>query len=106
MSYSRKLELETIRKMILIYCGDVHSGDKKHLCPQCRELYQYASERMDRCIYGDHKPVCSQCPIHCYKPAMREAVKEVMRYSGPRMIWRSPLLTLRYMYRKKFRSNP
>lgn len=104
MSYSRKLELETIRKMILIYCGDMHGGDKKHLCPQCQELFQYACERMDRCIYGDNKPVCSQCPVHCYKPAMREAVRKVMRYSGPRMMWNSPLLTLRYMYRKKFRS--
>ncbi|MCK5227056.1 MAG: nitrous oxide-stimulated promoter family protein, partial [Desulfobulbaceae bacterium] len=37
---------------------------------------------------------CGNCPIHCYKPKMRKKVREVMRYAGPRMIWRHPFLAL------------
>jgi hypothetical protein len=36
---------------------------------------------------------------------MRERTTEVMRYSGPKMPWKSPVLSLRYMYRKRFKSN-
>jgi hypothetical protein len=32
--------------------------------------------------------------IHCYKPAMREKIKNVMRYSGPRVTFRHPILAL------------
>ena len=106
MAFSRRLELETMHKMLLIHCRDVHGTTKKELCPQCLAMFKYAQERMDKCVYGDNKPVCSQCPVHCYKPAMREAVKKVMRYSGPRMMWHSPILTVRYIYRKNFKNKP
>lgn len=104
MAFSRKLELDTIKKMILLYCQAQHVGFPKQLCPECRKLYTYAEQRMDKCVYGDNKPVCSECPVHCYKPAMREEVKKVMRYAGPRMMWHSPILAVRYMYRKKYKS--
>lgn len=104
MAFSRRLEMDTIQKMLLVYCRDVHSGDKQEICSQCLELFKYAQERMDKCVYGDNKPVCSECPVHCYKPAMREEVRKVMRYAGPRMIWYSPILAVRYMYRKKYKS--
>jgi hypothetical protein len=29
---------------------------------------------------------------------MREKVKQVMRYAGPRMLWRHPLLTLGHLW--------
>ena len=106
MAYSRRLELETIKKMIMIYCRATHGGKKSELCDECSDLLLYAERRMDKCVYGEDKPVCSQCPIHCYKPAMREAVREVMRYSGPRMLGRSPVLTVRYMFRKRFKPPP
>jgi predicted amidophosphoribosyltransferase len=104
MAYSRKLELDTIRKMLLIHCRDMHEGDKYELCPECKKMLDYAERRMDKCFYGDDKPVCSQCPVHCYKPEMREKIKKVMRYSGPRMLRHSPILSIRYIFRKRFKS--
>ena len=52
---------------------------------------------------GETKLACAKCPIHCYQPEVREKVKAVMRYAGPRMIWRHPILALRHWldaYRK------
>jgi len=105
VAFSRKLELDTIKKMISLYCQAKHGGSDQELCPECSKLCTYAKQRMDKCVYGDNKPVCSQCPVHCYKPAMREEVKKVMRYAGPRIMWHSPILTARYMYRKRFKSS-
>jgi hypothetical protein len=104
MAFSRRLELETINKMLAIYCHDIHRSKWEQLCPECQQLLNYAGHRLEKCPYGENKPVCSQCPIHCYKPEQRAAVKRVMGYSGPRMLWRNPMLTIRYMYRKKFKS--
>jgi len=34
----------------------------------------------------DPKPFCSHCDTHCYAPEMRERMREVMRYAGPRSL--------------------
>lgn len=86
-------ERRTVRAMIEIYCRG-HHGRLPSLCPQCQELWDYASRRLTLCRFGEDKPTCAKCPIHCYKPAMRDQIKAVMRYSGPRMLWRHPLLAL------------
>ncbi len=78
--------------MIEIYCRGTHQS-KDSLCLECQQLLQYAMQRVDRCPYGDNKPTCARCPIHCYAPAMRERIRQVMRYSGPRMLLRHPVLT-------------
>jgi hypothetical protein len=104
MDFSRRLEIKTVQKMIMMYCNKMH--DKKNeLCTDCLDLLNYAEQRIDKCIYGDNKPVCSKCRVHCYKPEMRKKIKIVMKYSGPRMLLRSPILSLRYSYRKIFKSN-
>ncbi|MDD4200951.1 MAG: nitrous oxide-stimulated promoter family protein [Eubacteriales bacterium] len=105
MAFSRHLEIKTIQKMIMMYCHDQHNTKKDELCYNCMKLFKYAEQRIDKCFYGDNKPVCSKCTVHCYKPEMRARIKEVMQYSGPRMMWKSPILSLRYMYRKTFKSN-
>jgi len=105
MAFSRRLEKETIQKMIMIYCKEMHGTKNNELCSECSNLFNYAKQRIDKCFYGDRKPVCSKCKVHCYKPEMRNRIKEVMRYSGPRMLLKSPVLSLRYMYRKRFKSN-
>ncbi len=79
-----------MRAMVRIYCRAHHGGDK--LCAECSELLEYAFCRLDRCPFGAEKPTCANCPIHCYKPAMRDRVKVVMRYAGPRMTLRHPIL--------------
>src|SRR5512145_3194059 len=89
----RRLERErrTIRAMIGIYCLDHHGTSK--LCPNCVELLTYATERIEKRTFQTQKPICSICSVHCYKPAMRERVRHVMRYAGPRMVIRHPVLT-------------
>jgi len=105
MAFSRSLESQTVNKMIQIYCQAMHGSKKNQLCSECQELSDYAAERINKCPFKDKKPVCSVCPVHCYKPAMRDRIRQVMGYSGPKMIYKSPVLAIRYLYRKKFKSN-
>ena len=86
-------EKRTIRAMVRIYCR-AHHGTSSDLCQACGELLNYAMCRLDRCPFGADKTTCVQCPIHCYKPAVRQQVQTVMRYAGPRMILRHPILAL------------
>ena len=81
--------------MIAIYCR-AHHGTAGEFCPECRELADYALARLDRCPFGADKPTCGNCPIHCYKPAMKAKARSVMRYAGPRMMLRHPILALRH----------
>jgi hypothetical protein len=92
-----RLEREryTILVMIEIFCrGNHHTSDA--VCVECQQLYGYAMQRVDKCPYQDDKPTCAKCPIHCYKPEMREQIRQVMRYAGPRMLLFHPLLTVRH----------
>ena len=88
-------EKRTVRALIAIFCRGRH-GTAGGLCPECRELLDYALARLDRCPFGAGKPTCAGCPVHCYKPAMREKARSVMRYAGPRMLLRHPILALRH----------
>lgn len=86
-------EKRTVHKMIRIYCAANH-GYKKSLCTECSELNEYAQKRLEYCRFGENKPNCQKCPVHCYKPAMRTKIQEVMRFSGPRMLFRCPILAI------------
>jgi hypothetical protein len=92
---SRRIRREkrTVEAMIRLHCRGRHGG-RRELCGECEELLRYAQARLGGCLFQEGKPTCAQCPVHCYKPAMREKIRGVMRYAGPRMIWRHPLLAL------------
>ncbi len=79
--------------MVRIYCRR-HHGAEQELCADCKALVRYAHQRLDRCAFQEDKPTCAHCPIHCYQPAMREKIRAVMRYSGPRMLLRHPILAI------------
>ncbi|MBX7223634.1 MAG: nitrous oxide-stimulated promoter family protein [Blastocatellia bacterium] len=90
-------EHQTVEAMIRIYCHDKHLfGDE--LCDSCQELLNYAAYRIVRCPFGDDKPSCAKCTIHCYNAKMRDKIKEVMRYSGPRMVVYHPILSLAHYF--------
>ena len=89
-------ERKTIAAMVRIYCRSLHGGGRV-LCEGCSELFAYAEQRIDKCLFPDNKPTCATCPVHCYKPAMREQVKTVMRFAGPRMIYHHPYLAIRHI---------
>jgi hypothetical protein len=84
-------ERKTLEAMIRIFCRDRH-GTKGERCSDCKALFAYATKRLDKCSFGEEKPACASCPIHCYRPDMREQIRVVMRHAGPRMVWRHPVL--------------
>jgi predicted amidophosphoribosyltransferase len=82
--------------MVEMYCHDFHKTEDS-LCAECRELVDYAHGRLDKCPYQEGKTTCAKCPVHCYKPVMRERMRTVMRYSGPRMLWHHPVMTVLHL---------
>ena len=82
--------------MVHLYCRKQH-GVKRNLCPECAELLQYAMLRSDKCPFMETKTFCSNCRVHCYKPEMRERIREVMRFSGPRMLLYHPIMAIRHV---------
>lgn len=96
-----KREHKTLVCMTRIYCSSHHVDHSgAELCPDCRELMAYAEKRLVKCPYGTEKPTCAKCPVHCYKPAQREQAREIMRFSGPRMTWRHPVLSIFHLLDK------
>lgn len=99
------LEKKTVQAMVEIYCAG-HHGRGGVLCPDCQALLTYSHDRLDRCPYGEAKPTCKECPVHCYRPDPREAMRVVMRYAGPRMLWRHPLLATAHFWKEWTRKKP
>lgn len=93
-------EWKTVTAMIRIYCRDHHGAGR---CDECEELTRYVSLRLDRCRFGEDKPTCARCPVHCYQRDRREQIKAVMRYAGPRMVWQHPWLSLCHLVDGWFR---
>ena len=77
-------------------CQVGHGGPG--LCGECRELLEYSLARLEHCKFGNAKTKCHKCPVHCYRPDMREKIRIVMRFSGPRMLLYHPLEALRYLF--------
>lgn len=78
----------TIKFMIELYCKKKHKTNE--LCNECKELLAYCVERNVKCPRRAVKTFCASCPIHCYKKDKREQIREVMKFSGPRMIFYKP----------------
>jgi hypothetical protein len=89
-------EARTVEAMIRLYCREVH-GSTAELCAACAELRTYARQRLQKCPFQEGKTTCARCPVHCYKPQMRERIRTVMRYAGPRMLLRHPILAMLHL---------
>ena len=94
----RREEVATMREILAIYCRGKHHGCSGTLCPDCEALLAYALQRIEKCPRMKEKTFCAVCPIHCYGREERARIKEVMRYAGPRMMLRHPVMTLRHMF--------
>jgi hypothetical protein len=93
-------ELKTIGVMLRIYCRGNHgeaARDADRLCEACAGLFAYARKRLAGCPFGPEKPTCANCRIHCYGPTQREQTRVMMRFAGPRMMWRHPGLALAHV---------
>ena len=93
-------EKRTVSLMIGMHCTHFHQRNDG-LCNDCAALQEYAMGRTEACRFGDGKPVCSACPVHCYKRDMRERIRKVMRFAGPRMIWHHPGLAVLHLIDKR-----
>ena len=87
-----EIEIRTAEAMIEIFCHGQHST-KEGLCHECSELCDYVVKRLEKCPFQENKPRCAKCPVHCYKPDMRGKIRAVMKYAGPRMLYRHPVLS-------------
>lgn len=90
-------EKNTIHIMIRLYCRG-HHHPQEALCEACAELLVYADERLKHCLFQKNKPTCLNCAIHCYHPEKREQIRDVMRFSGPRMLWRHPVIAVQHIF--------
>ena len=100
----RLREQETVSMMIRLYCRKNHKvgndGKSKGeiLCPECQELLAYAEKKIQRCPFMENKTFCSNCRVHCYQSEMREKIRDVMRFSGPRMLLYHPFMALHHLW--------
>lgn len=96
----RQREKDMVSEMITLYCKKNHKT-KNSLCPECEKLKEYALMRSDKCPFMESKTFCSNCRVHCYKPEMREKIRAVMRFSGPRMIFHHPVMAVSHLIETK-----
>ena len=96
MEIKREREKRMVSRMILLYCRKNHNTPGG-LCPQCRKLDDYARARSEHCPFMETKTFCSNCRVHCYRSEMREEIRKVMRFSGPRMIFYHPAAAIRHV---------
>lgn len=91
-------EKDVVDKMIRLYC--IKKLGMQELNEEYKLLMEYSHRRLDGCKFGEKKPACKRCPIHCYKPDMREKIREIMRWAGPRMIIYDPIAAIRHILNK------
>lgn len=101
-------DIEVLAEFISIYCADTHpeAGNYEvraggslgehvnslgiQLCDECKKLLLHAASKRIVCPY-DPKPSCKKCETHCYAPKYRDQIREVMKYSGKRLIKKGKL---------------
>ena len=91
-----KNESKTIEAMISLYCR-AHHGSGSTNCGDCARLVTYARQRLRSCPFQHNKPTCGNCTVHCYKTDMRETIRKIMRYAGPRMLLHHPIMAVRHL---------
>ncbi len=96
----RQREKQVVSEMISLYCRKKHSA-KGELCAECAALEAYARLRSEKCPFMETKTFCSNCRVHCYRPDMREKIRAVMRFAGPRMLLVHPVMAIRHVVESK-----
>ena len=99
----QKKDIRLIGKFVEVYCAGKHGMGarppfilpaglgERSLCPECATFMQYAVARRLKCPLEAEKPTCKHCRIHCYNKANLEKVKEIMAYSGMKLMLRGRL---------------
>ena len=106
-------DLKTLAIFIRIYCEAHHTarepvvlkgfdipeiaGKSLQLCPECTKLLHHAFVKRTHC-QRDPKPSCKHCPTHCYAKNYRQMIRDVMRFSGRRLLLSGRLDYLFYLF--------
>lgn len=107
LSETHRKDLRVVLRFIEHFCQKKHAGrvraevglpsdlsspheKKAMLCHECAELFVYGMGKRLVCPL-DPKPVCRKCPVHCYSAENREKIRQVMAFSGRRMVLRGRL---------------
>lgn len=99
-------ERSTIEAMVKIFCaGHNHSKIQctSDLCNECSSILGYALQRIDFCPHKTEKPSCANCTVHCYRGEWADKIKQLMRYAGPKMIFKHPILAFFHIWDSKTR---
>lgn len=89
-----KRERNTIKVMVEIYCKNKH---KSNICTDCQSLLDYANLKLSKCPYKKDKPTCKNCITHCYSEPEKSSIRNIMKYSGPRIIFYHPILAIQHL---------
>lgn len=103
----RENEKRVMFYMINLYCKHHHKDyqkiclktfGSKPLCKECEEIYNYSTDRTDKCIFIETKTFCSTCPRQCYKINIKNKVKQIMSFSGKIMLIYHPIIALKHIF--------
>jgi len=99
----QKKDIRLIGKFVEVYCNGKHGAvdrnpfnlpaemGERRLCLECSAFMQYAVTRRIKCPLEAEKPSCKHCRTHCYNKANLAKVKEIMAYSGMKLMLRGRL---------------
>jgi hypothetical protein len=106
-------DLRTLALFVRVYCHAKHTGQgvvafkgfdlkeingkELELCPQCDKLLHHAFIKRTACPRNP-KPQCKDCPTHCYSKVYRQQIREVMRFSGMRLLLRGRIDYLFHLF--------
>ena len=103
ISRRQKKDIRLIGTFIEVYCAAKHQGvsqlrvilpagmGERTLCTECSSFLEYAINKRMNCPLEAEKPSCKHCRIHCYDKPRREKIREVMSYSGRKLMLRGRL---------------
>ncbi len=96
-------DLRILARFIEVYCNSWHKAEPRSevaikevdiislmgrpltLCRECAKLLAHAAYKRSHCPMHP-KPACKHCPQHCYHPLYRQQIREVMKYSGRKLV--------------------
>jgi hypothetical protein len=103
ISKQQRKDIRLIGKFVEVYCSGRHGAVERlpftlpenigvrMICSKCAEFMEYAVTKRLKCPLEAEKPSCKHCRIHCYGVKQREKVREIMGYSGRRLMMRGRL---------------
>jgi hypothetical protein len=103
LSKLEKKDIRLIGKFVEVYCAGKHGRMEKQpfplpenlgvrrMCAECSQFMAYAVAQRIKCPLEAEKPSCKHCRIHCYAKPQLAKVKEIMEYSGKKLMLRGRL---------------